>query len=93
MASDAEDLRNRAMDGLTQVADRVNAIENLGRSGSADALRTLLELGERQEEPVGILRASGAALAVLTCHGADISEFDMRNLQGPAYEAYCEWGP
>jgi len=25
--------------------------------------------------------------------GVPISEFDMRNLAGPTYEAFCDWQP
>lgn len=85
------ELRNRAIDARTQLDERIHAIEELGSSGSTDAVRTLLELGERQAEPLGVLRAAGAALALLAHRGADISEFDMRNMQGAAYEAFCEW--
>jgi hypothetical protein len=87
------ELRRRVMDERVETEERINAIEALGRSQSSDALTTLLEVGERQSEPGAILRAVGSALAVLAHYGANITEFDMRNLQGVTYEAYCDWEP
>jgi hypothetical protein len=93
MESEERELRSRAMDEGIQLKGRVNAIEELGRSGSSDALATLLKIGERQSESDQVLRAVGSALAVLTHQGVKITEFEMRNLQGVTYDAYCEWEP
>jgi len=40
-----------------------------------------------------VLRATGHALARTFHAGVPISEFDMRNLAGPTYEAFCDWQP
>jgi hypothetical protein len=93
MAPDEWELGNRALDVQAPLDDRIAAIEELGRSGSSAALSPLLELGERQAEPPGILRAAGSALAALVHRDAHISEFDMRDLQGLTYEAFCAWEP
>lgn len=93
MEPEERDLGSRAMDEGVQLKERIGAIEELGRSGSGDALKILLNIGERQSEPGQILRAVGTALAALMHQGVKISEFDMRNLQGVTYDAYCEWEP
>ncbi len=84
-----QELRNRALDTAGQLDERIDAIAELGRSGSSNDVRVLLELGGRQTEPLGILRATGSALAVLVQRGFHVSEFDMRDLQGATYDAFC----
>jgi hypothetical protein len=84
------ELRSQALDTTAQSDERIAAIAELGRSGSSHDLSLLLELGGRQAEPPGILRATGRAIAVLVQRGFHVSEFDMRDLQGATYDAFCE---
>lgn len=80
-----------ALDVRAQLEKRIAAIANLGNSGSRSAAETLLELGGRSDERLEVLRAAGGALAALAHSGVGITEFDLRDVQGPTYEAFCDW--
>jgi hypothetical protein len=70
---------------------RIEAIAGLGRSASRDSAAALLEVGARDTEGRDVLRAVGSALATLAHSGVTITEFDMRDLQGVAYDEFCDW--
>ena len=80
-----------ALDAQAQLEERIAAIVNLGSSGSRSAAQPLLDLGGRDGESPEILRATGNALAALANSGVSITEFDLRDVQGATYEAFCDW--
>lgn len=73
---------------------RIEASIALARRDPHRAIRALLTAGENRSDNPETLRRIGAQLA-RTCHQIDHkpTEFDMRNLAGPAYEAYSDWMP
>jgi hypothetical protein len=93
MNQDDAELISMIRDAQRPLIQRLEAIDTLVRSGSAGALRILLDIGERENERAEVLRASGSGLAVLVHHGARLNEFDLRDLQRAAYDAFCEWRP
>jgi hypothetical protein len=82
-----------AMDVQKPMAQRLEAINGLANSGQEAAVRTLLQVAEREGERIEILRASGRGLATLMSRGARLVEFDLRDVQDAAYEAFCDWNP
>jgi hypothetical protein len=90
---DEDQLRVLVLDASARPADRIGAMATLRSSGPARAVSTLLEVAGREEEPVEILKAAGIELARAVDAGASVSEFDMRDMSGPAYEGFCEWQP
>jgi hypothetical protein len=79
-----------ALDAGAEAWRRIEAIAHLGSFGSRESVEKLLELGKRDAENVEILRAVGAVLGTLFQSGAEITEFDTRNLQKVTYDAFCE---
>ena len=71
---------------------RMDDIAFLGRSGSRQAADALLELAGRDQERPEILQAAGAALRALHEAGVVISEFELRDLQRAAADAFFEEG-
>jgi hypothetical protein len=88
---DDSELARVALDGERTVEEGISAIASLGSLNFARASKTLIEIGERSSESPEVLRATGHALARIFHAGVPISEFDMRNLAGPTYEAFCDW--
>ena len=80
-----------ALDIRAQREDRIRAIATLGQFATTTAAEALLELGGRNDENPEILQAAGTALGALAHLGVRITEFDLRDLERAAYEAYCSW--
>ena len=85
------DLRRIALDVSEDSETRIGAIAVLGRSASRESAAALLEVGARNTERREILRAAGSALAALAHSGVGVSEFDLRDIQEVAYDAFCDW--
>jgi hypothetical protein len=82
-------LREIALDGSATDETRLLAVEELLNLRTPAAVEALLELGGRHEQPDNVLRAAGAALAVLNDSGL-VSQWDVRDLADPADDAFYE---
>jgi hypothetical protein len=61
------------------------------RAGAAAAaVDALLELAGRRSEPESVLRRAGELLAELAGDGL-VSNWDIRDLAGPAEDAFFNW--
>ena len=72
---------------------RLKALGALVESDPRSAMPVLLQVGERVDEPVVLLKEVGSALASLSYQGIPLTEFDMRDLNAITYEAFSEWMP
>ena len=72
---------------------RIEAVRSLGVLNPSVGKVMLLELGARTAEPEELLTAVGRELARIDHDGIVISEFDVRDLTGAAYEAFCDGAP
>lgn len=88
-----DELRQVILDPDRSAQERIESIAALGSLKTVSAAQTLLKVGERNGEPSEVLRAAGIELARLSHEGVPISEFDMRNLVGTTYQAFCDWLP
>ncbi len=82
-------LREIVLDAHAENESRFAAIDALAKLRTADAVDALLELGGRSEEADEILRATGAALAVLAGDGL-VSQWDVRDLADQADDTFYE---
>lgn len=91
MTSPIPDARgNTALDRNLDTQARLAAISALAGTPNRQAVDILLELGERAEEDVEILRAAGSGLAGLLAAGVTVSEWDIRNLTAVAGDAFFD---
>ncbi len=77
------DMANNPQERLS-VAVRLSAIE------PDLCVKLLLEIGSDKSESLEMLRGVGHLLASLAIGRRSLSEFELRNLSGSAYDAYCE---
>lgn len=88
--SSLERLRDVALDRDADETSRSDAVRGLADLRSREAVEALLELGNRPDDAESILRAAGAGLASLQAHGVAVSEWDLRDLSGPAADSFFE---
>jgi hypothetical protein len=81
------------LDASLGVPERLAAMASLRALNPGRAADALLPVASRETESDEILRGAGTELARATEAGASVTEFDMRNMAGVAYEAFCDWQP
>lgn len=81
------------LDASTEVPARLAAMASLRALNPGRAAEALLTVASRDTESFEMLRAAGTELARAAEAGASVTEFDMRNMVGAAYEAFCDWQP
>jgi hypothetical protein len=70
--------------------ERLAAARELAASSPQGAIDALLVVASRSDEAEEALRAVGHLLGVMPSELGDLSEWDMRDMAGVAFDAYCE---
>jgi hypothetical protein len=77
-------------DSSASIAHRREAASALARLDPATAAPILLSVGAKLDEHTEILAAVGEELAHIASQVGHFSEFDLRDISGATYDAYCE---
>ena len=81
-------LRETVLDRRSSRSKRLSAMASLAEQPSRESVEVLLQVGEREDEPEWVLQGAGRALARLLETGADVTEWDVRNLRKGAADGF-----
>jgi hypothetical protein len=90
MLDDEVDLAELVLDPDRSVDERLSAAQQLAETNVPAAVETLMEVVERTSESEDVYQAAGGELGRLASRFGGLSEFDMRDMAGSAYKAYCD---
>ncbi|MEY9937661.1 hypothetical protein [Streptacidiphilus sp. MAP5-3] len=83
------ELARSISDRLTPLKERVECARRLALMDPEQALKSVIEVTENDEEEPETLRAMGRQLALIAETHRYPSEFETRDVADIAYEAYC----
>lgn len=89
-AAKFRELFRAALNSTFPETDRIVAIEQIGRLGTAEAIEEILPLAESDSESTSIQAAAGRSLAALYVRHGRLFDAPLPDFTGPAYIAFDE---
>ncbi|MFF4816091.1 hypothetical protein ACFY2K_16050 [Kitasatospora sp. NPDC001309] len=80
-----------ALDSSADILDRISALHFLADLDPESGLMVALAATENSDQLPGILTCLGKEVARISSSHRWLTEFEMRNMAGPAFDAYCDY--